>query len=108
MDKLDQMFCLQKNLQLKIGYNPEKYNIEYFNLMFIGCITELCEAIEQTKWKPWKKSARTDLIKVRKELIDVWHFLINLSIASGLTPDKIFEEFCMKNKINNGRQNNGY
>jgi len=108
MDKLDKMFQLQKLLQLKIGYQPEQYRMDYFKDMFIGCITELCEVIENTAWKPWKKSSKTDLIKTRKELIDVWHFLINLSISAGLTPETIFNEFIKKNEINNRRQDNGY
>lgn len=107
-DKLDMMFYLQKQLQYKLGYNFLEFDNNYFNLMFIGCITELCEVIENTKWKSWKKSSINDIKKVQKELIDVWHFLINLSIACNLEPNELYCEFLKKNQENNERQKNGY
>jgi dimeric dUTPase (all-alpha-NTP-PPase superfamily) len=107
-DKLETLFYLQKQLQIRLGYNFIEFNNEYFNLMFIGAITELCEMIEKTKWKPWKKSSKNDIKEIQKELIDVWHFIINLSIACNLEPDTLIKKFIEKNKENNKRQDNGY
>ena len=65
-DKLETLFYLQKKLQNKLGYSFIEFNNEYFNLMFIGAITELCEMLEKTKWKPWKKSSKN---KDRKSVV---------------------------------------
>ena len=107
-DKLEMMFYIQKQLQKKMNYTFTEFNNEYFNLMFIGCITELCEVIENSKWKPWKNSSINKIGEIQKELIDVWHFLINLTIASGLEPNELYYEFIRKNQENIKRQKNGY
>lgn len=108
IDKLDYLFKIQTKLQIKLGYNYNDFNNDYFNLMFIGAITELCEMLEKTKWKPWKKTTKNDIIEIQKELIDVWHFVINLSIHCGLTPDYLFNMYINKNNINKERQKNEY
>lgn len=107
-DKLDRMFWLQKQLQKRLGYNFIEFNNNYFNLMYIGCITELSEVIEQTKWKPWKKSVNNNINEIKKELVDVFHFLINMCIAVNLEPSELFYEFLNKNQENNRRQDNEY
>lgn len=107
-DKLDRMFWLQKQLQKRLGYDFTEFNNNYFNLMYIGCITELSEVIENTKWKPWKQSSSNNILEIKKELIDVFHFLINMCIACNLEPNELFYEFLNKNQENNRRQENGY
>lgn len=107
-DKLEMMFYLQKQLQKKLGYDFLEFNNEYFNLMFIGAITELCEMLENTKWKPWKKSSINNIKEIQKELIDVWHFLINLTLACNLEPNELYYEFINKNQENKERQKYGY
>jgi dimeric dUTPase (all-alpha-NTP-PPase superfamily) len=108
MDKLDYIFKMQEDLQKRLGYNYKEFNNNYFNLMFIGAITELCEMLEKTKWKPWKKSANNDITEIQKEIIDAWHFLINLSIHAGMSSDYLFNMYINKNNINHERQKNGY
>jgi len=107
-DKLKLLFDKQIILQEKIGFNPIIYKQEYINLMAMGIITETCEALEQTKWKPWKTSAQINKKELQNEIIDIWHFLINLTLASGLNPETLFNKFMDKHKINIKRQENGY
>jgi dimeric dUTPase (all-alpha-NTP-PPase superfamily) len=108
MDKLDEMFEMQKTLQIRLGNQPMLFDQRNFELMYIGCITELCEMIENTAWKPWKKSAVTNEENLKQEIIDLWHFVINITMCSGVNPELLFKMFCEKNEINNRRQNNGY
>ena len=108
-DKFDmfmQMFRMQKRLQEKIGSRMDTQM--QLNLQFIGAITELCEVLEQTAWKPWKKSAKTNQQKAVEELVDVFHFIINLMLCLNVTPQQLFELYQKKHEENIRRQNEGY
>jgi len=111
-DKLEELFKMQEKLQKRLGYDlqkiSEKHSQKYFNLMFIAIIEECVEIIRETPWKPWKKSMTFNQVKLQEEVIDLWHFIINLSIASGLTPQKLYDKFVEKNTVNHKRQDNGY
>lgn len=107
-DKLDKLFKMQFILQDRLGFsNPEDLQ-NYINLMVLGVLEELGECLHETKWKPWKKTATYNENNFQKEVIDLWHFVINLTIASGMDANKLFEKFSEKNKINHRRQENGY
>lgn len=106
--KLEEMFEMQKILQQRLGYQPMLFDQRYFELMYTGCITELCEMIELTPWKPWKKSMQLDNKHLQEEVIDLWHFVINITMCCGLGPCDLFKLFKEKNKKNNRRQDNGY
>jgi len=102
--ELEKMFQMQRNLQKKIGFDLENPTQEYFNLMFMAIVTEASEALEETPWKPWKKTMTLNHFKLQEEVVDLWHFIINLTIAAGLTPTALFSLFSNKNKVNLGRQ----
>lgn len=108
MNQLAKMFSLQMQLQNKIGYNIFEKSQEYKNLMFIGIITEACEALEQTPWKPWKQSKELYLNNYQNEIIDLWSFVINLSLSANMTAEIVYKKYCEKHKINILRQKNGY
>lgn len=66
-------------------------------------------------FKHWKDySGMTDeekekaMVKAREELIDAWHFFMNMAIALGFTADAFYEEYLRKNGINHKRQDEGY
>lgn len=72
-------------------------------------------------WKPWKKSyhekapnmtfndlSESDKKELRMELIDIQHFLFNMMLASGLTPQDLMNMYFSKNKENRARQQRGY
>lgn len=99
------MFKKQLSLQKKMKV---KFNQEYINTMTLAAIDELMESLRETPWKPWKKNQTFNKEKYKEELIDVWHFLINLSIASGMNYKEVCERFLNKNKVNFNRQNEGY
>lgn len=46
--------------------------------------------------------------KARLEYFDVIHFVLNLGIGLGLTPEEIHDGFFVKQDINRSRQENGY
>jgi len=109
---LKELFELQRGLQKKIDFNGMSH-MQYIRLMFIGIVTEACEALETVEWKPWKQKRQTGIgveknESLRKEIIDIWHFLINLTMASGMDAENVLEMFKAKNKINMKRQEEKY
>ena len=118
VDKLEKLFNKQKALQTRFGNIPfenDKDRQEFINLNLLACLDELSEAMRETAWKNptyikhgWKKGQRFDHIKFREELVDLWHFVINLTIASGMGPNELTVKFGEKNKENHKRMEDGY
>tara|TARA_R100001530_G_C4321451_1_gene156016 strand:- start:4516 stop:4866 length:351 start_codon:yes stop_codon:yes gene_type:complete len=106
---LHKMFEKQIILQCKLNDTTKIIgNQNFININCIGLIDEVMEAIRETPWKPWKKNQKYNNENFKEELIDAWHFLINLSIAAGMTSTETFTRFCKKNKINHKRKEMGY
>jgi dimeric dUTPase (all-alpha-NTP-PPase superfamily) len=113
MDKLEKLFTLQRRLEEAIGakiFDTDHLhpNQLFILLNFVGVITEACEALENTPWKPWKKSMVYKQKEFRKELIDLLHFVFNLCIAADMSPEDIYDMYAEKHKENMRRQKEGY
>jgi dimeric dUTPase (all-alpha-NTP-PPase superfamily) len=120
-DKLDLLFDKQNEL-----FKKQLENIAAVNKMrnlyeikepfdgyriFMLSTALLHEAVElqrETNWKWWKKESKTDIDKVQGEIIDMWHFMIQVSIEAGLDPKKLIEKYMEKNRENLARQERGY
>lgn len=71
-------------------------------------------------WKAWKANnlekratlisdlSPEDQLEIKFELIDIWHFFLNMNVALGMDSQEIFELYFLKNKENFDRQNRGY
>jgi len=109
MDMLREMFLKQLDLQKKLGVSNEIVgNQEYINIQALALIDEIMEALRETPWKPWKKNQEFNQAKFKEELIDAWHFLINLSLSAGMTSLEVFERYLAKNKTNYNRVEENY
>ncbi len=106
-DKLEVLFDLQNTFD---EYIKEKRNLdysdkEYWVQQMCRCIiTEACELTDATNWKHWKNEKKVDWDNVKEEVIDLWHFLMSLSIKVGLTPEDIVTQYINKNIENYDRQ----
>jgi len=118
-DKLDFLFNKQHELfkkQLETSENKMKnlYEIkEPFDgyRIFMLSTAIMHEAIElqrETNWKWWKKESEMNPEKIQEEIIDIWHFLIQVSIEVGLDSKKLIEKYIAKNEENLKRQVKGY
>ncbi len=120
-DKLDILFDKQNELFKKqlentsaVNKMRKLYDIkEPFDgyRIFMLSTALLHEAIElqrETNWKWWKSETKTDIDKVQGEIIDIWHFMIQVSIEAGLDPKKLIEKYMEKNRENLARQERGY
>jgi dimeric dUTPase (all-alpha-NTP-PPase superfamily) len=75
-----------------------------------------CEASELLEWMPWKhwktyqdaEMSLEDIIEARYEVVDMFHFLFNLSFCLGMTPEMVFDGFMRKQEENRDRQKRGY
>lgn len=118
VDKLNELFLMQNILQTKlhnIPFKNFKHKQEFININILASLDELSESLRETAWKNpkyincgWKKRQEYNAENFKEELIDLWHFLINLSIASGMDADELHRRFTNKNKINHQRQENKY
>jgi hypothetical protein len=79
------------------------------------------DGVGNAVWKPWKKDhtekaprmkfsdmSPDDLKELKMELIDIQHFLFNMMLAVGMTPEELFNYYFAKNKENRNRQEKGY
>jgi len=106
-DKLEMLFDLQNTFD---EYIKEKRNLDYSNKEYwiqqmCRCIiTEACELNDATNWKHWKNKKDIDWNNVKEEIIDLWHFLISISIKVGLKSEDIINQYINKNIENYNRQ----
>ena len=116
VDKLEQMFTAQLELQ-KIaksvgcdpGALPMPQRILYMKEMTLALTDELHEMLAEMSWKSWTHGEPfINDDKVQKELIDAWHFLMNLMLAANITPAVLFAMYMRKRQVNVDRQVNEY
>lgn len=78
------------------------------------------ESAATSVWKAWRAKnlemrntrledlSESDRREIFFEIIDLWHFFLNMNIALGLTSEDIFEGYYIKNAENFARQDRGY
>jgi dimeric dUTPase (all-alpha-NTP-PPase superfamily) len=68
---------------------------------------EARELSEELPWKWWSKDT-LDLQAIRVEIVDMLHFWISLSLASGMDAADVLRIYKAKHEINEKRQDEGY
>lgn len=119
--KLDMMMGMQKDFQKLVGFNFEEMGeVEksaYIKEMMLWVTDEMSEALHELKhakgwskkydsWTPEQTVAQND--KFKDEMVDAFHFFMNILLASGMDANELFNRYFDKNKINIERQKNGY
>jgi len=112
MDKLDQIFLMQEDLNERIGVMTKgmdeeaktKWVLNYSRAMQ----QELAELIDSVPWKWWAKYQEFDEQNARVEVVDLFHFLISLAQVLGMSAEDIRDAYVKKNKVNHERQDSGY
>lgn len=112
MDKLEEMFAMQKALNKRIGVDRETYSPEEMTTWVINYSRamqqEIAELIDSVPWKWWAKYQKLDLQNARVEVVDIFHFLISIAQVLGMSAEDIFEAYRKKNQVNFERQESGY
>lgn len=76
--------------------------------MSLALMDEIHEALAEVGWKPWATSRHVNEEAFKGELIDAWHFLMNLFIVAGMDADEIQRRYHKKRQQNQQRQTDGY
>lgn len=117
---LKEMFEHQKELQKKLGTlskmnESEPMRQKYVNQQILAIHEEAVEIMRESAYKNpdfvefgWKKGQQWDVDKFKEEIIDLWHFVMNLCIACNMDADEFYVRYCQKNKINIERKAKGY
>ena len=112
MDHLNEIFDLQKKLNLRIGVDTDnmseeeqaKWVLNYTRAMQ----QEMAELIDSVPWKWWAKYQEFDKQNARVEVVDLFHFLISIAQTLGMTADDVHQAYLKKNEVNHQRQQSGY
>ena len=114
LDRLGEMFELQGDLQRNTyGCHPAdipdpEARIQFIKDMKLAADAELQEFLDEVGWKPWASSRHINEEAAQGELVDLFHFFMNLCMAVSLTPDQLFEKYRTKRQKNIRRQAEGY
>lgn len=86
--------------------------MEYLRWNMLALSDELHEAMQETGWKPWASSDHLNLEPYVGELVDAFHFFMNLLLATGVRPEALAQRFTemylAKWQRNVERQAEGY
>lgn len=110
---LQEMIDLQAKLQSEtygkdISKLDTREKIEAYRINMMALQDELHEALNEMSWKPWAKAEYFNDGRVQQELVDAWHFFMNLMIISGMDAEKLHLRYLAKRKVNIKRQEDGY
>ena len=112
MDKLENIFDLQEQLNRRIGVRMDEMNDEdqaKWILNYVRAMQqELAELTDSVPWKWWANYQEFDKQNAKVEIVDLFHFLVSMAQVMGMTADDIHEAYLKKNKINHNRQESGY
>jgi len=120
MDKLQEMFKIQFKSQETLGtwekVNESKQNKqEFINQMILACYEEVNEIMRETPYKNpdfvkfgWKKTQLGNNDLMKEEIIDLFHFVMNLFIVSGGNAEEFYEIYKKKNQKNLERWKGDY
>lgn len=113
-DRLAVLFEEQRQLQIKAyGKDPADITDPEERIQFIKDMTyaledELHEMTGEVGWKPWATSRHVNEEAAQGELVDAFHFFMNLCMVVNMTPDMLFAKYLKKRKRNEERQKEGY
>lgn len=138
VNTLADLYNLQKDIQENVyGYDFENLrdgSLENFRRFFdwnyhaiqdelretFDALGGIKDGIGNAVWKPWKGAHKSiqnrsfsemsedDKKELKMELIDIQHFLFNMMLAAGMSPEELFNYYFAKNKENRDRQKRGY
>lgn len=104
-------FETQRALQVE-AYGTDPGSLEgedlavYVTWNALALSDELHELLQEIQWKPWANDmGRVDVPNAALvEFVDMLHFVANLALAFGFTPEDVSEAYRMKVQINKDRQ----
>lgn len=111
-DKLKILFETQDKLNKRIGVNLDNLSEEDQHKWILNYCRamsqELAELVDSVPWKWWAKYQTYDKQNACIEVVDLFHFLISLAQALGMSSEDVYTIYMKKNEVNFQRQESGY
>lgn len=112
-DNLAQMLTAQHALQVNSFKNDpvtltDDEAVEWIRWNTLALEDELHEALAEVGWKPWATSRHVNREAFIGELVDAFHFFMNLMLVVDCTAEEFAERYFAKHKLNAKRQAKGY
>ena len=112
---IDMQFLFEKQKELNERIIPDleqqlqdpDLRRKWFLNFTLALQQEVCEAIDSTQWKWWKKG-EDDWQNIKIEMVDMLHFWISMCQVAGMDHEEVKELYLKKNQLNHDRQNQGY
>jgi len=108
-DMLDTQFNAQLDhhgINFKTLSDEERVEAIRWNMLALQ--DELHEALAEVGWKPWATSRHINREAYIAELVDAWHFFMNLLLLVDATEVELRRGYFEKRYRNNKRQAKGY
>lgn len=80
----------------------------FISMNILALTDELHEALAEVGWKPWASSRHLNRDAYKGELVDAFHFFMNLMMVAGIDSQELLEAYFEKAKVNRQRQKDGY
>lgn len=110
-----EMFKKNKGIDFDNGSFKEK--VDNLTIQKRNFDTEFNELLVRTPFKEWKTytieqltgfSSKEEEIEAKFEVVDAFHFFLNIALLMGITADELSKMYYLKNKENFDRQERGY
>ena len=112
MDRLEEIFRMQEELNVRIGVRTAAMSEEEQTRWVLNYVRamqqELAELTDSVPWKWWAKYQEFDRQNARVEVVDLFHFLVSIAQVLGMTAEDVYQAYLSKNKVNHQRQEGGY
>lgn len=113
MDRLAEMLATQRDLQSIInGYDLDEQTndrrIDSIKENVLALTDELHELLGEMGWKSWATSRHINHDAACGEVVDAWHFLMNIMLHLGMTAEDLHAGYLRKRAVNEARQVAGY
>ena len=118
-DKLEDIFKRQKDFQIKLKGNLGIYltrgkqveantdsdvllnfKQEITKETVLQLFSEINEVLNEINWKHHANKKEIDINKIKEEIIDIQHFVINLALLWGIDYKEFYDIFVKKNNKN--------
>lgn len=114
-DKYEFRDAMRDQIDLQItSYGKSPLNLEgderadFIRCNILALEDELHEALDEVGWKPWATSRHLNREAFKGELVDAFHFFMNLMAVAQIGADELLEGYQAKRLKNAKRQEEGY
>lgn len=108
-DPLREILAMQKKFMALLNHDKIPQHTEtQMEVMAVALADEAFEILRELNWKPWKKPKSVDYPKLKEEVIDALHFVMEMCVLLHMSDHDILNAYTTKMTENINRQIKGY